>query len=149
MVENDMQVAIVKWLNRSGYYDAHECLIGGYCDVVGCIWGDRIGRRKPKLLEMICVELKMKDISGVISQAKGNHYHSNLSFCAMPGEFCQTMRNQSIQNFIDSGVGLLSVEGESVKIIISSRYKNRTPDVTFRNRLWAFKLRHKNRRAVK
>ncbi len=146
MIENDMRPAIVNWLQRCGYYDAHECLIGDYCDVIGCMWSERIGRSKPNLLEMICVELKMRDIAGVIYQAKGNHYHCNLSYCAMPLDFCNRMRPKSIERFINAGVGLLSVDGTAVDIQLFSNYKNKSPDVVFRNRLWNFKLRNNNRR---
>ncbi len=138
-----MRQAVASWLNRSGYYDAHECMIGGYCDVIGCMWSKRRGRRKPDLLEMICVELKMRDIAGAISQATGNHYHANLSYCAMPVDFCERMRSQSIQKFIQAGVGLLAVAENVVKILIYSEYRNEMPHLIFRNRLWAFKCRNK------
>ena len=145
MVENDMRPAIVNWLNRNNYYDAHECMISGYCDVIGCLWGDRIGRKPPTLLEMVCIELKMRDIGDVISQAQSNHYHANLSYCAMPIDICTVMRPQSILKFSHAGVGLLSVDNESIKIIIYSNYKNKPPHEIFRKRLWAFKLRDEKR----
>jgi hypothetical protein len=145
MVENEMRSAIVKWLNRSGYYDAHECLVGGYCDVIGCQWSERVGRKKPDLLEMICIELKLRDIKGVIAQAKGNHYHANLSYCAMPFDFCRKMQPKSRQKFIDAGIGLLSVFEDIVEIEILSDYKNKMPHVVFRDRLWNFKLRNDRR----
>ena len=147
MKENAMRPAIVGWLNRNGYYAAHECLVGGYCDVIGCMWSDRVGRRKPELLEMICVELKMRDIAGVIRQAKGNHYHANLSYCAMPLDFCKKIQKRSIQKFIDANVGLLSVDEHKVEIVLYSEYKNKTPDIVFRNRLWNFKGRDERRKA--
>lgn len=145
MVENDMRQAIVKWFNRNGYYDAHECMIGGYCDVIGCMWSERVGREKPELLEMICVELKMRDITGVILQARGNHYHCNLSYCAMPADFCGRMKLDSVEKFHTAGVGLLAVEDDKVELIIYSDYHNDMPDEVFRKRLWNFKLRNKGR----
>ena len=141
MVEHDMFSAIVQWLNRSDYYATCECMIGGYCDVVGCKWAERFSRKPPELLEMVCVELKMRDIGGVISQAKGNHYHCNLSFCAMPADFCSRIKGDRLQKFIDAGVGLLSVSGAKVEILLNSIYKNRVPHEVFRKRQWAFKLR--------
>ena len=142
-IEREMRPAIINWLNCNGYEAAYECMVGVWCDVVGSLWSERIGRAKPNLLEMICIELKMRDMTTVIYQAKCNHYHSNLSYCAMPLDFCERMRPRSVQNFVDAGVGLLSVDGESVKIIIYSNYKNQEPDEVFRNRLWSFKLRHR------
>lgn len=143
-VENDMRPHIVSWLTRNGYYDAHECMIGGYCDVIGCKWGERKGRKKPELLEMICIELKLRDISGVISQAIHNHYHCNLSYCAMPVDFCRRMRDQSVKRFIEAGVGLLAVNNTGeIRTLVYSCYKNQIPHIVFRNRLWAFKLRNR------
>ena len=145
MVENDMRQTVVNWLNRNGYYDAHECLVGGHCDVIGCMWSERQGRRKPDLLEMICVELKMRDMVGVIDQAVGNHFHSNLSYCAMPQSFIRRMRPQSVYKFIRAGVGLLSVEKEQVRVIVYSQYVNKMPHEIYRNRLWNYKLRSDRR----
>ena len=143
MVENEMRPAIVGWFRRNGYYDAHECLIGGYCDVIGCMWDQRDGRKPPSLLEMICVELKMRRIQEVISQAKGNHYHCNMSFCAMPAGFCERIAQRTRQKFIDACVGLLAVDGKNVTVEIESTYNNWMPHEVFRKRLWAFKLRNK------
>ncbi len=142
MVENDMRPSVVMWLNRNGYYDAHECLIGGYCDIIGCLWEERVGRRIPQLLETIAIELKMRKISEVISQAKGNHYHTNLSYCAMPAGFVERMRLQSKQKFRDAGIGLLSISPCNVDIEIFSNYKNSEPHPAIARRLWNFKVRH-------
>ena len=142
MVENDMRPSVVGWLNRNGYYDAHECLIGGYCDVIGCLWDERVGRSIPQLLETIAVELKMRKISEVISQAKGNHYHINLSYCAMPAGFVARMRPQSKKKFRDAGVGLLSVSIDNVDVDIFSEYRNFEPHPVIARRLWNFKVRH-------
>lgn len=139
-----MESAVVNWLNRNGYDDVHECMIGGYCDIVGCAWSERIGRRKPDLLEMICVELKLEKIEEVIAQAKGNHYHANLSYCAMPTGLCCRMRRETLEKFWDAGVGLLSVDNDLVQMKIRSRYQNKMPDEIFRNRLWANQLRNRN-----
>jgi len=143
MVESEMRPAIDEWLNRNGYYAAHECLVGGWCDVIGCMWSERIGRRRPELLEMICVELKMLKISDVIYQAHGNHYHCNLSYCAMPKRTVDRMRAKTIDKFISAKVGLLSVKDYDVKTIVFSQYRNEQPHTIFRDRLWSFKLRHK------
>jgi hypothetical protein len=151
MIENEMRPAIVKWLNRNGYYDAHECWVEwqGICDVIGCLWTKRFGRAKPDLLETICIELKMRDIRGVISQSRNNHPSCNLSYCAMPADFCHRMKPDRIQKFIDAGVGLLAVDGGDVEIIIYSNYNNEIPDERFRNRMWNFKLRDGRRRVIK
>jgi len=142
MIENEMRPAVTQWLNRNDYDDAHECLLGGYCDVIGCKWDERVGRKPPDLLETIAIELKMRDIQGVIMQAKGNHYHANLSYCVMPQDFILKMRPQSLQNFKDAGVGLLTWLNGCIGIIIYSTYNNVVPHEVLRRRLWAFKLRH-------
>lgn len=149
MIENEMRPAIVNWLNRNGYYDGHELLIGGYCDVIGGKFDERVGRRKPDMGEMICVELKMRDIAGVIYQAKGNHHHCNLSYAAMPMDFCLRMMWQSHKKFSDAGVGLLGIINGKVLPIHNSRYNNKTPDVHFRDKLWAFKQRTERHNAEK
>ncbi len=146
MIENDMRPAVIQWLNKAGYSDVHETSIcSGWCDVIGAKWDVRFGRARPNLIEFVCVELKMRDIKGVISQAYENHYECNLSYCAMPADFIERMRPQSRQKFINAGVGLLAVQGDKIRIEIQSNYNNKIPLKLFKDRFWAFKLRHSRR----
>lgn len=140
--EKQLRPIVEKWLEGLGYYVAHECLIGGYCDMIGCGWSKRIGRARPELLETIAVELKITDILGVINQAKGNHYHCTYSYAAMPIGFCKKMRPKSFDKFRRAGVGLFGVGSNSVTALIESVRKDRQHSKPIKNRLWNFYLRH-------
>ncbi len=143
MTEKQLRPIVEVWMSRNGYYVAHECLIGGYCDMIGCRWSERISRARPELSETMAVELKIKDIKGVISQAKGNHYHCTYSYAAMPYDFCLKMQLKSIDEFKQAGVGLLGVGPMAVTYLIASERKDRKHSDPIKNRLWRYYLRHK------
>jgi len=145
MKEKDFQPAVEMWLKNLGYRVARECMISGYCDLIGSKWSERIGRKKPQLLETMAVELKVRDMVGVISQAKANHYQCTYSYAAMPLDFCNRMRPQSKNRFEDAGIGLIGVsERGLVKSIITGIRQDRKHHEIIRRRLWSYYLRHRN-----
>ena len=138
---------VVKHFHSLGYYCVLECMVAGYCDVVACKWSERVGRRKPALLETVAIELKISDIAGVISQAYWNLYHANASYAAMPLDFCRKMRNKSLEAFKDKGVGLLGVNTETgeVTTIIESKRNPKCVNEFFADRLWGNRLRNRDK----
>ncbi len=139
--EKQMRPIVESWLQRQAYYVAHEVMLCGYCDLIGCRWAERIGRRIPSMLEIVSVELKISDIKGVRHQAQVNKIRADYSYAAMPIKKCETMRPQSLQGFRDLGVGLLGVD-ENVHIIIEAQRNEIQHSSDVCRRLWNFKRRH-------
>ena len=117
--EKEMKMPVTRWLNSQGFEVGYELLIGGYADVIGFEFEKCIGRKIPRLKGVVVVELKLRDIKGVICQARGNKYHIGESWAAMPKDFCDRMSQVWIHKFMHEGIGLLSVNscGE-VEVII-------------------------------
>ncbi len=142
MVEADMRFPIVDWLNQQGYEDAHECQMGGYCDVIGFRFARRTNRRIPQLLTVIAIELKMSNVAQVVGQAIGNLYYSNASYAAMPQERCNKMRETTKRQFLDNGIGLLSVDRNIVKVLIAPKYMNDGREQNYKRTWWRWHLKH-------
>ena len=148
MFEIEMTPAVTKWLKNQGYFVAYERVIcSGLCDVVGVKWEHRTSNRKPELHELVCVELKLEKTAEVIRQAKDNLYECHLSYCAMPSDFVNRMRPKSTQTFEELGIGLLSVNGDTVTEVITPSYNITGPNEKICNKLWNVRL--KQRRLVR
>jgi hypothetical protein len=148
MLETEMTPAVTEWLKTQGYFVAYERMIcGGFCDVVGVKWEHRTSHRKPELHELVCVELKLKKIAEVLRQAKTNLYECHLSYCAMPTDFVDRMRPKSTHTFEELGIGLLSVDGDTVTEVITPSYNDAGPSKRMCNKLWNVRL--KQRRLVR
>jgi hypothetical protein len=124
MVENDMRKPIVDWLAADGMEDAHECLLAGYCDVIGFRFHPRTGRPVPPLDCAVAVELKMSNVRQVIMQARWNRPYVNASFAAMPRDRCDRMRPDTLDKFRHAEVGLLAVEAGQVDVVIPAAWEN-------------------------
>lgn len=116
--ESDMRPAIIDWLNARRCKVLHECVAMGNCDVVGVRFAERHGRRIPPLENLITIELKMRDVAGVIRQAEKHVGVANGSFAAMPLERCQRMRDSTRERFWQAGVGLLAVDAWGARVIV-------------------------------
>jgi hypothetical protein len=144
MLEIEMTPAVTKWLEDQGYFVAYERVICcGLCDVVGVKWEHRTSNRKPELHELVCVELKLEKTAEVIRQAKANLYECHLSYCAMPADFVSRMRPKSIQTFEQLGIGLLSVDGDTVTEVIKPSYNDAGPSEKICNKLWNVRLKQR------
>jgi len=142
MTEKEMRPIVELWLQNRGYYVAHECLLSAYCDLIGCKWAERIGRRIPSMLEITTVELKVKDVKGVLYQANNNSYYVDYSYAAMPLQKCESMRTSTLNKFKEEGVGLLGVN-DCITVIIKARKNEINHNQTICRRLWNHRLRHK------
>lgn len=141
MIENDMRPHIVNWLLRNGYEDAHECQIGGWCDVAGFRFATRVGKPLPALLDVVAVELKMLDVATVISQAVGNQHHVNASYAAMPLDRCNRMRGATLDKFHNAGIGLLAVDGSNVSVLIPARGYSDGREQGYKKKWWQWHLK--------
>jgi hypothetical protein len=143
ITEKDLRPTVEAWLQEQGYYVAHEVMLSGYCDLTGCKWAERIGRRIPPMIEIMAVELKIRDIRGVLYQAKNNRWFVDYSYAAMPLQKCEKMNSSTLRLFKNIGVGLLGVS-DCVDVIVKAR-KKEIPRYSSNicRRLWNFKLRHK------
>ncbi len=109
MKERDMRSAVHAWLTDQGYTVIYEFQMRGYCDMVGVVFAERVGRAVPPLMDAVAVELKLSDIAGVINQAWENRQVVPTSFAAMPWGRVAKMNFQSRERFRRAGVGLLVV----------------------------------------
>ena len=144
MTEKQIRPLVTAWLQGKGYYVAHEVMLYGFCDLVGCKWAPRKGVRIPDMLEIMSVELKINDISGAIYQAVRNRFIVNYSYIAMPLSRCLKMRDSTLGRFERERIGLIGVdERYGVKVFIGGERNNIEyhPDIC--RRLWNFKVRHR------
>lgn len=118
--ERDMRPAVIDWLHATGHTNhVFESYFGhGYADIVGFRFGERFGRNLPPLEAVCVVELKLTKIAEVIAQADSNRVYIAASWCAMPSDFVEKMRPQTLDKFKDAGVGLLAVSSAKVEQVI-------------------------------
>jgi len=148
MKEKELKPIIADWLQNKNYYCIYELLLGGYCDVVACKWNERVGRKVPKLIDVIAVELKLDDVSGVIRQAVSNKYYVNESYAAMPKSRINKMREGTLNKFKQAGVGLLSV-GDGVEEVVKPEINLfESFDKYLVKRVWSRKLRDVRRAKI-
>jgi len=114
--EKEMKQSVTQWLHERGFEVGYELQISGFADVIGFKFGHRTGRAIPNLLQAV-VELKLRDIKGVIRQAVSNKYNIGESWAAMPEDFCKDMKDNHKAEFTNNGIGLLSA-GDEVKVLI-------------------------------
>jgi len=143
MTEKEMRPTVVKWLEDQGLYVAHEVSVsGGWCDLVGVLWADRVGRRIPPIMLIMAVELKITDVAGVLYQARGNLENCDFSYAAMPAERCEKMRPATLRMFTDAGIGLLSVNSGVRTVIPPKCHPITEYHPLIARRIWDFKRRH-------
>ena len=118
MNERELRTPVHEWLSPNGNTRViYEFLFSGYCDMVGVLFADQVGRRIPPVIKATAIELKLTDVAGVIRQAKSNRHYVHASYAAMPRWRVQKMRPDTVEKFVDAGVGLLSV-GADVDVVI-------------------------------
>lgn len=118
MKERDLQQPVHKWLSADGHTKIiYEFMMAGYCDMVGILFAERIGRAIPPVVMASAVELKLDDVAGVLQQAWENRHFVHASYAAMPKERCRKMRPATKRQFLGAGIGLLSVS-TSVEVVI-------------------------------
>ncbi len=135
MKEREMRVAVTAYLEALDYAVGYELLPGepGYrCDVVGVRFYPRRGRAIPVLGHVAAVELKCKDVAGVIAQGTRDGGWADHSWAAMPAHRVKAMRPATLERFVIAGVGLLAVDvgRNTVRVVELPRcqYHRRAPD---------------------
>ncbi len=139
MVERDMRPAVDAWLRSRGMVETlWEAYLCQNADLVGVRFAPRVGRAIPPIEQCIVVELKMRDIAGVLRQAKRHRNGYPVeSYAAMPSGFVARMRDASIERFRASGVGLLSVHGGAVDVVVAADVRDDKEWGVYRpKRLW-------------
>lgn len=118
MKEFDLRKPVCRWLLERGLSPVLECQSLNNCDVVGV----KFIERPLQLVEMVAVELKLKDLAGVLRQCERNDYHSTETWAAMPLEFARKHR----ESFVQRGYGLVGINGEScVELVQPIRHEAR------------------------
>lgn len=133
--EGLLRPPVSMWLDAQGYTPVFEVCLSGCCDIVGANFAERIGRRVPEIRQTCAVELKLHDIAGVLQQAKGNCWHVNYSWAAMPKARISKCRPQTLRQFEDAGVGLLAVDGDAVEVVIQPK-RNDIQHKFIHRKLW-------------
>lgn len=107
--EREMRPLVAEWLERRALIPFFEVHIWHNCDIVAARFEHRLGRRIPPIADCVAVELKLTDIAGVLYQAKSNLSKCNESWAAMPLELIRGMQWQTLDKFMQAGIGLLAV----------------------------------------
>lgn len=110
MLEKELKIPVVEWLKKQGYEVTQESGIFSNCDLIGFKFQQQNGRNVPELEYVIAIELKLKDIKGVLNQCRLHRHRANEVYAAMPVEVVQKFRFDTIQKFWDMGIGLLTVD---------------------------------------
>ena len=121
--EFEMREPVKNWLIEREFYPAVEFWLhnAGITDIVAGFYGKRNGRKIPDLIETTSIELKLNDVAGVLRQAIQNKHKCDWSYAAFPNSRIEKMRQQTIDQFMVAGVGLLSVGFDVVEVVCPSQ----------------------------
>ena len=145
-LEGKLRAPIGAWLATMEMTPVFEvCHAWGLCDVVGVKWFPRISRRRPLIEKLIYVELKLDDVAGVLRQGKNNRFAAHLSYCAMPVDRIQKMRESTRQLFLTQGVGLLSCSTETVRVVVPAEENVLAHPQSKLNTLWRRRVEWRSR----
>ena len=142
MTERDMFPTVKRWLEWQGMHVLWESVIFSNADVVGVRFANQVGREVPRLLRVVVVELKIRDIAGVIRQSAHHREHPVESYAAMPDAIVCKMRKATVNRFRREGVGLLAVDPDAewtsstVFTAVRPSIDPTTRWITVRARLW-------------
>jgi hypothetical protein len=112
MIEFELRIPVARWLLKRGLHPILEVSCLGNCDLIGAAF-----QTKPiKLTEIVAVELKLSDITGVLRQCR-SHVNRGIGevWAALPLEVALRKKDS-----FDSDIGLLSVDvtsGEVYEIV--------------------------------
>lgn len=135
-----MRPLVSDWVSQQTLRPVYETQLYHIADIVGVRFVPRIKREMPELERLVSVELKLFDITGVISQCRNNQYFTNASWAAMPDTTIARMRRGTLAQFTDNGIGLLAV-GDAVEIVIPAVEKEMPtcPRMQmFRRKFWRY-----------
>ena len=134
--ERAMLGPVTEWLKQAGMEIAAECLLHGYCDVVGFEFAERTSREIPPLVKVVAVELKRGKPKDVFLQAQGTLHFVNASYAGMPADACAKMRPPTIERFRSAGIGLLAVDWESVEVFVEPSWMIDGRENRLRRKWW-------------
>jgi hypothetical protein len=146
-IESQLRPLVCEWLKANGYDVAHECWHFNFCDVVGYRFAERTSRRIPALEAVVCVELKIRDFAGVLSQCRCHRSRACEVYAAMPRHILDKTRPETRFRFADQGIGLLSVDDKVTVKIQSLKYVGEFEFA--RTALWAWKRGKRGRKDCK
>jgi len=118
--ESEMEQPVWKWLEKCGYivHRQSTLLSGGIPDLLGY-----------SVIEdtFAAVELKLDRYTIAKEQAECYRCYCQLSYVAFPSQRAERIFNRHRDHLAGSGIGLLSVKSDSVKILLPANY-NRQAD---------------------
>jgi len=140
MRERDMRPAVMDWCYCRGWSPVCEVYVKSHtADMISVAYGGQEGRLIPEVKTLVGIELKLRDITGVIRQCESLKWWCHAVYAAMPKEFVDRMKPETPTKFKSLGIGLLSVDGNQVSVEVNpSRpcYPATEHVETLRRRLW-------------
>ena len=115
--EKQMTPIVDNWVRARGFVPLHERCVAGYVDIIGVQFYPRQGRSIPPIKDAIAIELKIRDIKGVLKQCINNRNAGFWSYAAFPLDTVVTFRRDTLVRFAIDGIGLLSVRNEVVEVL--------------------------------
>lgn len=112
---------VCQWLVDNQYWPELELRRAGYiCDIFGAKFGPRPGpKRVPPIIDVMAVELKLEDMAGVLRQCKRHATYCERVYAAIPAARYQRLREATKHQFVNAGIGILTVDGVHVEVAIS------------------------------
>ncbi len=135
--ERELYIPVIRWLDEAGFLWAKHVCTPAYwqCDIAAARFAKRVGCKIPALLESMMIELKLNDTATALRQAAHYSNFVNLVFVAMPVSKCEAMKDKTLTQFEQSGIGLLGVTAETVREFVAPARRPETHPMVIRN-LW-------------
>lgn len=137
MIEFELRIPVAKWLLSRGLSPIVELRCLNNCDLVGA----RFEKNPTKLVELVAVELKLKNVTEVIRQCE--HHEGRPvteTWAAMPPE----VANKNSRRFDVAGLGLLAVSVDSGLVeIVCKAVRHDDADLTrWQKTMWRRRDEH-------
>jgi hypothetical protein len=110
--EFTMRRPAARWLLSRGYSPVLECQSLRNCDLVGV----KFEQHPIRLVEMISLELKRKDVAGVLSQCRSHLHFATETWAGLP----LAIGRRNAEKFASIGIGVLGFDGDAVCVVVSA-----------------------------
>lgn len=105
--EHEMRLPVARWLLSRGLAPVCEVQSLGNCDLVGV----RFELKPLRLVELVAVELKLRDVPGVLRQCR-NHMRRGVS--EVYAALLPDVADKHFMTFAADGIGVLAVHPNEV-----------------------------------
>jgi len=84
---------------------------------------------RPDFSEIIAIEVKDRDLNGVLSQIILRQFYADKLYVALPEQYASTFKKRFIDILRKYCIGVLSVSGPVVREILASKRRNIDKDI--------------------